>query len=808
MGIKTAKLIVTAEDKLSAPMKRMAGEMNRFAALITRLNAASSWTKSLAGLSSLTAAMQRAEGAAKRLERATNVAGQTRNLAAQGRAIEGLSRAYERASNQAQRLKAAGAVRLRVDTGNLKAAEDRMKRMLDMQNRLGRGGSGNAPPRTPGFTAPGYGRPSGSIGQPYTSGQGRGFAREGFDQAASVPQVQALMRMRGENEGNITRATDQAVRLSKEVSQFSIAEHLQGIYQSLSVFGDMEKALENYPRMSRMNALVEGLQDRFQGLKPYAGGTLTKDLARIFDSLGVTEDPRRMNSIGEAVIKGITASSGDITPSDYLMALKYARIGKYGYSEDFIQNYMPGIIGDAKTRTGGASSAGTGLASMSDQFADLRATDAAKRQMEQLGLIEGNFERSPKGKIIGRGSANVRDVETLRANPQKWAVETLLPLIESRYGKLTGDSETDARTVSEAIGKITSNRVAKDMLAGMILQRDERERDAKIARGMPGLSALDVLNRDAPVTALQSLTAASKDFLGAVAGPMVGPAVDGMKAIAEQIRNFTTWAHENPQAGAAAGAAITAGATATTGAAAWKAHQWWRGKPPTAGPTLPPGAPPGTPPASQFAPGGPQAAARGASRIPSFALIGGALAVGAVAAAVNHIGDANRKLHAGRDPTQPHYEGRNRRRAFHDKLREESRSLREGVADSDPGATLRPSEQVDRLKTGAKVDAAPIEDLKDKMDEARRAAEQVNGTTVKPAADPSELIEMKRHLDDIQGKIDRINGGVGGMRRNLSGLPSAVPSGGSDQGRADMMRATRALERSRETNLQDRPFFG
>lgn len=679
-----ARAILSVDDRLSPALRRSGDELRRLASVGERLNG-------------MTQAMGRAEQAARRLGDATRAAAEARSMANAVRAIDSAGRAYERAATAARDLRNAGnqAVRVRVDDAALKAYEARLKQVIELQAKLGRGGASAAPgARVPPahFTPQGQ-APRGPLGVPgspaLTPGNQRGYAREGFDQAASLPQVESQMKMRGESEENIRKAREQAVELARSVPQFSIAQHMQGIYQSLSIFGDMQKALSSYPQMARANALIEGLQDRFTTLKPYTGGTMTKDFARIFDSMGVTEDPKRQSELAEAIIRGITASAGDVTPSDYLMAIKYMRIGRYGYNLDFLGNYLPGIIGDSKVRGGGVMSAGTGLAALSDQLANLRATPQAKEEMIRLGMINGEFERNASGRIVGKGTANVVNVDQLRQNPQRWAVDTLLPIIERRIGKLTGDDEQDARNISDVLGNILSNRVAADMLGSMILQRGERERDARIARGMPGMAALDVLNKEAPMTALQNLTAASKDFLGTLAGPFVPGAVAGMNSLSDAIRRFTTWAHDNPQEGAAASAAIGAGGVAATAAAAAAARNWWKGPTPPGGPTPPMKLPPGANPTAHFMGGGATAAA---SRVPFFTRLGTAgLAIGAGFALNEFIGEANRKLYQGQDPTQPHNQGRSRRRAYHEALRAQTEGVRREHDEPREGVSSLPS---------------------------------------------------------------------------------------------------------------------
>lgn len=547
-----ARAVITAVDRVSPVLKALIPQLKR---LQETMKAVKSASGSLQALRVNVSGMRAASADLERLTKAF------RNVRSAANAMAGASGAMKRSSW------------IDAQIAGLRQLDQVQRQVIANQKALNRGGGGpmGGAPKMPAMPA-GAGMPRfPAPGGAHVPGadQTRTWLREGFDAAASVPQIQALMRMRlagekdpakiAQGEEQIKRATDLAAKMAQENRVFSTAEHLQAIYQAQAVFGDLERAMAEAPRLQKYNALIEGLKERYSSLNAYSGGTMTKDFARIFDILGATENPKFMDALGTAIIKGVVSSSGDITPSDYLGTLKYTRTAKYGYSPEFVQNYLPGIIGDAKFRTGGATSAGVGLASMYAQFHNLQASNQAKEEMVRLGLVDGEFERGAQGKIKGRGTAEIKSAALLRSNPYLWATQVLLPAIEAKEGKLTGDPEADAGKVQAVLGRITSNRVAADTIAAMILQRDERDRDARIASNMPGIEGLDVLKRDAPVTALQSLTAATQDFFATIAGPAVKPAVDGMNMLTGTIRSFLDWRNENPVAGTVAGTAATAG---------------------------------------------------------------------------------------------------------------------------------------------------------------------------------------------------------------------------------------------------------
>lgn len=458
----------------------------------------------------------------------------------------------------------------------------------------------------------------------------RGLLDKGFDSAATIPQVQAQMRMRKESEGDIEKATKIAYKMSGEIKQFSAAEHLQAIYQSLSIFGDMDKAMKSAPAMQRANALIEGLSDQFTRLKPFKGGSATKDFARVFDMMGATEDPKKMDALGEAMIKSLEQSAGDVTPSDILSSLKMARSARYGFSNDFIQNYLGGIIGDVKTKGGGGQSAGTMLQSFYKNFHDLNAPKYILENMAQAGLIDGTkLARTPKGKVKGPGTAEVENKKLLEDNPQLWASQVLSKYIEKKQGKLTGNDEQDTPKVLAGMPLFAGERLAKDFGVSAILQRQERERDANITRKMPGIAGLDELNKS-PVGVLQQFTAGVTDLFAALAAPAVQPALAAMKSMGDMARTVANFQRENPDAAPiVSGTAGAVGGAGAAGAAVVGKRMLGRlfglgGTTPTPGggaapPTTPIEPPSPTTPTAPRVPGGPQAsaldvAARGAAR--------------------------------------------------------------------------------------------------------------------------------------------------------------------------------------------------
>ncbi|MCA0404858.1 MAG: phage tail tape measure protein [Proteobacteria bacterium] len=99
-----------------------------------------------------------------------------------------------------------------------------------------------------------------------------------------------------------------------------------------------------------------------------------------------------------------------------------------------------------------------------------------------------------------------------------------------------------------------------------------------------------------------------------------------------------------------------------------------------------------------------------------------------------------------------------------------------------------------------------IEAVGTKADEAKEKLDGLN-TTVTPNVNSEPVQKLGAALDEVLGKLERINGAVGSARKSVASLGSSVPSASSPgRGRSDIARATASLSRSRETNQTDRDF--
>lgn len=171
------------------------------------------------------------------------------------------------------------------------------------------------------------------------------------------------------------------------------------------------------------------------------------------------------------------------------------------------------------------------------------------------------------------------------------------------------------------------------------------------------------------------------------------------------------------------------------------------------------------------------------------ALLGGlqTAIAGAFAASIAMIGEANRKHFEGVEPGEQHDEGRKRRRAYHEKLRQEAEELRRQMEGG--GGTAGPT-----------VDGSGIDDATTKAGAAKDKLSELNAT-VTPNVNMSQVSELEASVDRILAKFQRVGSVAGTAKSSI-----AAASASEGRGRSPIAQATAALERSRQTSQEDRAF--
>jgi hypothetical protein len=364
------------------------------------------------------------------------------------------------------------------------------------------------------------------------------MAKTGFEQAFSTHQTSAILQAQGESLETINRAMALSRTMAAENTQFTSAQHLQAMAELRpAMIGGFEEAMKLAPDFQKAVGVLETIKSHGGGLKGIDSKGEALDLARFLEIKGVTKDGEEaIHGYMNSLTKAIVSFNGQLTASDFHQTAKMGRGATRGWSQEFVEQFLPTLMNDLKTKGGTATGAGNALASFGRTIVDRVMKGSAAEAFFNMGLVErGKVLRNSKGRITGVAEGGIKNWQLAMANPYKWMQQELIPaMIKENGGKMPGEEKILSR-----MGALFGNRVAQAIANIMAVQKEQIEKDAQNTIHAMGLSANQFLANNSPVAQMQSFAAAFKDMAGAFASPMAGPALRAMRGLADMMRSTT-----------------------------------------------------------------------------------------------------------------------------------------------------------------------------------------------------------------------------------------------------------------------------
>lgn len=360
----------------------------------------------------------------------------------------------------------------------------------------------------------------------YTGAYGGGMViREGFKEASERSRVEAENHFRGLNEserGKIESAADE-ISGRRRVSKTDVME----------VAAD---AAMNFPNT---DAALTTLDTQVSAFKVWAN-TYGEETAigylrafnRAMDNINVT-DPEEYKGMLDNFMKAWQVTGKDIDPSDWAMAIKYARSSGKVFGHDFLSRVLPFVMAET-----GGSDAGTQMRAIFDQFIVGRASKEAIDAQDQYGLRTG-VTRNKKGVVQNKGELIQGDL--FAENPLKWFHDVLLPAMKEK-----GVNTDDPLELAQEVGKLTNNRLASDSVVKALFGWDQLQR--QLEERFPnavGLDAADLMDSLSLSSAVDSLVSAFGNLSAALI-PVQSVINPGLNALADALNYLAAQAKDNP----------------------------------------------------------------------------------------------------------------------------------------------------------------------------------------------------------------------------------------------------------------------
>lgn len=362
-----------------------------------------------------------------------------------------------------------------------------------------------------------------------------------LEQAGAMAQVRAQLKSQGMTDAEIADVETDARKLTDRYRATSVPRLLQQYGEYRTVFGHPEEAKAFMPIGAQVDLGLKNLQAAESWARAIDPEQAQLDLAKAVELKGDAMNPAKAKADVDAMLKAIAAFKGQILPSDFLQAFKYARGSLRGFSDEFVFTVLPTLMAEFKSRGGQGGPAGVAMQAYYRTV--LKGNlGKAKDEWAKLGLLDAN------GRVI--------DLDLARSDPPKWWAKNVSP-------KLAGMTSAGQK---DEIARLFPGAISEQMAT--IFQNDAA-RLAKDAANIRAASGLDQMQKDfenAPTQAMAEFSAQFKNLLASLGDPAMPAAIGSMKGFAGLFSLMTQVAHSNPLAAAGIGG----GALAVGGYAAYK----------------------------------------------------------------------------------------------------------------------------------------------------------------------------------------------------------------------------------------------
>ncbi|SDR52637.1 hypothetical protein SAMN05519103_04552 [Rhizobiales bacterium GAS113] len=422
----------------------------------------------------------------------------------------------------------------------------------------GAGGGG----RGPGFTAAGVPVPGGHL---HAGHSAAGYAAvgglvgvyEAIKYATSLASVQSGLRIGGVPESKITQATSLSYGLAEQFGQ-PVAEVLKTISEIRNPLGGIDPAMEHIKQLGSAMVVLRSMDEK-------TGGNVSGQLYNLIRSAefrNAITGPEFDKAI-DMMVRADVATGGKVTPADFFQFSKYARGSLPGLSDRFLYSYGPELAQEFK-----GSGAGTVMSGLYQQIVGGMMSTTGLSKMQDLDMLRGGPMQpliNEKNKLVGyeneywlfdkyqnvvksRKPGGIVGSEVFEKDPDKFFE------IMMQHEAAQGISDPDAqrRYNAQIFRRGTTTQFANVLMQQM----------GRLDRGAAGIAgtmstydaAQTLLARD-PATNMRSFTAAWTNMLTAAGGPLIEPAITGMRAVT-QFFKFLGYVEKGVEL---PGAAVSAG---------------------------------------------------------------------------------------------------------------------------------------------------------------------------------------------------------------------------------------------------------
>jgi hypothetical protein len=364
-----------------------------------------------------------------------------------------------------------------------------------------------------------------------------GFLEKSIDASKEYTRQLSLMNAAGMTQRDIAIATTAAWQTSRDVLTTTAADNLKAARELRSVLGpdSMGEVSAILPTVQRMKGILEALTGKAQDGVAF-------DMVKAIElrTPGVVS-PAAIQKNADLMSRSLMAFGGTLNVNDFHLAMKQLKNNALGLSDEFVYDYLPTFIQEAKTKGGSGSSAATALRTMlNTMVAGVGITKSSIPLWLESGLIkQSDVVRNATGQFQLKPGA-LNDSALLQSNPLKWA--------EKDGGAILSLALKHGWSVNQTVDALVKNTNAQWALSTLLLKQPQFERDRKLVEsGGTSIETYQKLLKTNPQLAQQALDAQWQNVLSILGFQILPRLIPYMVKFADALDGVSQWMAKNGQ---------------------------------------------------------------------------------------------------------------------------------------------------------------------------------------------------------------------------------------------------------------------
>jgi hypothetical protein len=223
------------------------------------------------------------------------------------------------------------------------------------------------------------------------------------------------------------------------------------------------------------------------------------------------------------------------------MAMKQLGTQAFGFNDDFVYNYLPTMIQEAKTKGGSGSSAATALRSMLNlMLGGVGMRKSALPVWEEMGLINPNgVVKNSTGSFQLKPGA-LKDAAMVSSNPEEWAMKY--------SGVISGYAAKHHLNLQQTVMAMSGNARVQWALMTLLAKQPQFARDKALVEGSgrTSIETYQKLAKTNPQLAEEALHAQWQNILSILGYQILPRILPLMVKFATGLDNISQWMARHP----------------------------------------------------------------------------------------------------------------------------------------------------------------------------------------------------------------------------------------------------------------------